>query len=107
MMKRTLVSALVMAAVATFGLLAPASAGAAPGSLPDPNHMRPTVVASLTDLKLYPFAESMVAYPSGGFVVSVTTCNPACTRDFGNCGWCAPMAPGRRSVRGSTSRLAS
>jgi sugar lactone lactonase YvrE len=45
--------------------------------------MKATVVASLADLKTYPFAESMAPYPGGGFVVSVTTCNAACTHDYG------------------------
>ncbi len=82
-MRRVLYSALVTAVVVTLGTLAPVSAGAAAGSLPDPNHMRPTVVASLADLQTYPFAENMASYPGGRFVVSVTTCNAECTQNSG------------------------
>ena len=82
-MRRLVTSAVVAAVLGALVLVAPATAGASSARTPDPAHLRPTVVTSFAGLTWYPFAESMASYPDGRFVVSVTTCNAACTHDYG------------------------
>ncbi|MGN6302609.1 MAG: SMP-30/gluconolactonase/LRE family protein [Angustibacter sp.] len=94
-MRRLLTTVVVTAVLAPFALLAPSSAGAAPRSVPHPQHLRPSVVTSFADLRSYPFAESMAPYPGGRFVVSVTTCNASCTHDYGRL-WLASRDGNRR-----------